>query len=64
MFRKKDKYLRKKSYLLQDYIVLGLFLGICGTLVLKFNRKINPKDQSDNNLSKTISLNFILIQMV
>lgn len=45
----KNKYLRKKSHLLVDYLMGGCFLVLVVALVDSYNRKINPEELEDDD---------------
>lgn len=63
----KKTYLRKKSKLLQDYVVAGLTLGVVVILFNRYNKRINPKDVAEDNIGllyyydNIISNNYIKI---
>ena len=44
-------YLRKKSRLLQDYMVAGLTVGVIAILINRYNKRINPPDLAKQNIS-------------
>ncbi|KRX08578.1 hypothetical protein PPERSA_10382 [Pseudocohnilembus persalinus] len=53
-FRKNNqKYLRKKSALLQDYISAGIFASIFGFLIYRYNKSVDPTDllEEQNDIS-------------
>ena len=61
MFRKSKKYLRRKTELLHDYMIFGLFLTGAYLFYRALNRKMVSDDEQDEQANKKIGYFFILL---